>query len=104
MTIAVLVKKVKMNNKRCYCLVPDDCAKQCNKYPLIMTKKKKENHNLYDWLFWFNTYNNTWYAFKKGDSQEFWNTDKTDLNPKFLKARNVEHLIDAINNPNKISK
>jgi len=49
---------------------------------------------LYDYLFHYNSFESTWYAFKRDDKEKYFNgeLDKDTI----LKARNIKVLLDVI--------
>jgi hypothetical protein len=51
-------------------------------------------NNLYDYLFHYNSFESTWYAFKRDEKEKYFNgeLDKDTI----LKARNIKVLLDVI--------
>jgi hypothetical protein len=49
---------------------------------------------LYDYLFHYNSFESTWYAFKRDDKEKYFNgeLDKDTI----LKAKNIKVLLDVI--------
>lgn len=53
-----------------------------------------ENQVLHDYLFHFNVYEKTWYAFKRKDQTAFFNGT---LEPSdYCKARKIDHIIEFL--------
>ncbi len=49
-------------------------------------------NKLYDWLFWFNCYEEKWYGFKREDYVAFFNGDKKGS----IRGSNVQILTNII--------
>jgi hypothetical protein len=51
-------------------------------------------NKLYDYLFHYNSFESTWYAFKRDDKEKYFNgeLDKDTI----LKAKNIKVLLDVI--------
>jgi hypothetical protein len=51
-------------------------------------------NKLYDYLFHYNSFESTWYAFKRDEKEKYFNgeLDKDTI----LKARNIKVLLDVI--------
>jgi hypothetical protein len=51
-------------------------------------------NKLYDYLFHYNSFESTWYAFKRDEKEKYFNGE---LNKDtILKARNIKVLLDVI--------
>jgi hypothetical protein len=51
-------------------------------------------NKLYDYLFHYNSFESTWYAFKRDDKEKYFNGE---LNKDtILKAKNIKVLLDVI--------
>ena len=55
------------------------------------------NNNLYNYIFWFNCYEEVWYAIDKNYQSDFFNGKREKLN--FHKSENINTLIEIINKP-----
>lgn len=53
-----------------------------------------ELNNLYDYIFWFNPYENLWYAIERETQLEFFNGDRDKS--KFLKSKEHSTLVALI--------
>ena len=56
--------------------------------------------NLYDYLFHYNSFESTWYAFKRDDKEKYFNgeLDKNNL----LKSKEIKTLLEVIKNDIKL--
>lgn len=50
---------------------------------------------LYGWLFTYNTYNQTWFAYYRDDSRAYWNGDDSNNRPIY-KDKDHTKLIEKV--------
>jgi hypothetical protein len=60
------------------------------------------NHNTYGYVFWNNTYTNTWYAIPTDKTIDFFSGKKKVKG--VLSSTKFQTLVEIINNPNLIKK
>jgi hypothetical protein len=56
--------------------------------------------NLYNFLFHYNSFESTWYAFKRDDKEKYFNGE-LDKN-KLLKSKEIKTLLEVIKNDIKL--
>ena len=52
--------------------------------------------NIYNWVFWYNFNENTWYAIHRDSYIDFF-SDKTKKNCRFHKNEDLKNLIQHVN-------
>lgn len=52
---------------------------------------------LYGWLFTYNTYNSTWYAYNRDDVRAYWNRDNSNKNTIYSNTDINDLIKDVIN-------
>ena len=60
------------------------------------------NNKLYSYVFWFNTYQQLWYAIPSHQYIDFFNGERKPTDA--LKSNKIETLIYLIEHPNEIEK
>jgi hypothetical protein len=53
-----------------------------------------DTHELYGWLFTFNTYTDTWFAYRKSNSAGYWNG--IDSTSKIYNDKDITKLIKKV--------
>ncbi len=56
--------------------------------------------NLYDYLFHYNSFESTWYAFKRDDKEKYFNGELNKNN--LLKSKEIKTLLEVIKNDIKL--
>ncbi len=57
-------------------------------------KQKETDHLLYNWLWFYNSYEKLWYAFKREDYNKFFNGELRV--EEYCKATNPNHIIEFL--------
>jgi hypothetical protein len=57
---------------------------------------------LYDYVFWFNSYESLWYAIKRDNQLEFFNGSRSKI--ICIKSKDIDTLIELICKPIKLKE
>jgi hypothetical protein len=60
----------------------------------MIKNNNMKNEKLYNWIFYFNPYEELWFAFKRESYQEFF-TNRTKV--KHIHSPEIEQLLEIIN-------